>query len=239
MVTMRAFGGRQDGFTLIELWVVIAIIAILAAILFPVFARAREKAIQSSCLSNVKQLGTATQMYAQDYDETLPFCRMDLAGTVTGTYAARHFYEDPDREMGWMVYAGQIMPYAKNDQLFKCPSNKRVWIGYGWNIECGYRNHFSGRTGPMYEGVMLSDFNRPAEFVMLADCNDRGGFSTVYWNGLWTNPDHHVYDDAWPATHNDGVNVAYVDGHAKWQTRNAFMAVEYGGSSYWFLGSDE
>jgi prepilin-type N-terminal cleavage/methylation domain-containing protein len=63
---------KQRGFTLIELLVVIAIIAILAAILFPVFAQAREKARQTSCLSNEKQLGTAISMYVQDYDETYP-----------------------------------------------------------------------------------------------------------------------------------------------------------------------
>jgi prepilin-type N-terminal cleavage/methylation domain-containing protein len=63
---------RNQAFTLIELLVVIAIIAILAAILFPVFAQAREKARQASCLSNAKQIGLAGQMYAQDYDEILP-----------------------------------------------------------------------------------------------------------------------------------------------------------------------
>jgi len=63
---------RREGFTLIELLVVIAIIAILAAILFPVFAQAREKARQTSCTSNLKQLGTAMMMYAHDYDESYP-----------------------------------------------------------------------------------------------------------------------------------------------------------------------
>ena len=63
---------RRHGFTLIELLVVIAIIAVLAAILFPVFAQAREQARQTTCLSNLKQLGTGLTMYAQDYDETLP-----------------------------------------------------------------------------------------------------------------------------------------------------------------------
>src|SRR5688572_32605433 len=68
----RRVHGRRAGFTLIELLVVIAIIAILAAILFPVFAQAREKARQAGCMSNCKQLGLASNMYAQDYDEMLP-----------------------------------------------------------------------------------------------------------------------------------------------------------------------
>ncbi len=68
----RSLPRSRAGFTLIELLVVIAIIAVLAAILFPVFAQAREKARQTACLSNLKQMGTAVMMYSLDYDETLP-----------------------------------------------------------------------------------------------------------------------------------------------------------------------
>src|SRR5438552_3579668 len=66
-------GNRKPAFTLIELLVVIAVIALLAAILFPVFGQAREKARQSVCLSHLKQLGAATTLYAQDWDQTLPY----------------------------------------------------------------------------------------------------------------------------------------------------------------------
>jgi prepilin-type N-terminal cleavage/methylation domain-containing protein len=94
-------GSRSHGFTLIELLVVIAIIAILAAILFPVFAQAREKARQTSCLSNMKQIGLGVLMYAQDYDNILP--------------------QTLDNEP--YVFTTRLTPYIKNRQIFKCPSS--------------------------------------------------------------------------------------------------------------------
>ena len=90
---------RHAGFTLIELLVVIAIIAILAAILFPVFARAREKARQASCTSNLKQIGLAVNMYATDFDGYLPF--------------------------GGKYDLDDVLPaYTKNTQIFRCPSDR-------------------------------------------------------------------------------------------------------------------
>jgi prepilin-type N-terminal cleavage/methylation domain-containing protein/prepilin-type processing-associated H-X9-DG protein len=106
----------RAAFTLIELLVVIAIIAILAAILFPVFAQAREKARQASCLSNMKQLGISFRMYAQDYDETLPVNRSCVGGTAAG-------YQTCAEGLVTTGWVDMLMPYIKNTGILKCPSD--------------------------------------------------------------------------------------------------------------------
>ena len=112
---------RQDAFTLIELLVVIAIIAILAAILFPVFAQAREKARQTACLSNMKQIGTGAMMYAQDYDEIMPETGWQgpCSDPVNGaTLAANDSFFS-----GVYAFPLAIQPYTKNYQVLVCPSD--------------------------------------------------------------------------------------------------------------------
>ncbi|MBW3625814.1 MAG: DUF1559 domain-containing protein, partial [Armatimonadetes bacterium] len=130
---------KRGGFTLIELLVVIAIIAILAAILFPVFAKARERARQTSCLNNMKQLGTGFQMYMDDYEGHYPNAGVANQPTREGGWvdcAAGHFKID--------VRKGSLFPYVKTEQAYKCPSdnfpgqvrdNSPTYLSYSMNDE--------------------------------------------------------------------------------------------------------
>ncbi len=112
VVTPR--GSFRVGFTLIELLVVIAIIAILAAILFPVFSQARDKARQSQCVSNNRQIGLALQQYGQDYDERFPPSRFNVSGLGV-----------------FLPWSANLHPYVKNHGLFACPSDPRPLSGTG------------------------------------------------------------------------------------------------------------
>jgi prepilin-type N-terminal cleavage/methylation domain-containing protein len=153
---------RHHGFTLIELLVVIAIIAILAAILLPVFSRAREKARQTSCLNNMRQLSLSVQMYLQDHDEGFP---------PSTNYTVP--MDNPSRT--WMTV---VQPYLKNWQLFICPSataslssrtfdwSNRGEVSIGYNSLTGIDP--SGREGRLTP-VALAQIDEPARTVFFAD----------------------------------------------------------------------
>ncbi len=208
----------RHGFTLIELLVVIAIIAILAAILFPVFARAREKARQTSCLSNVKQTTLGIFMYAQDYDEMLPITmEVDQHGASTVLH------------MWWSA----LDPYIKNEQIRWCPSDPDrnrdpdLWGSYLMNgmLTAGSRS-FNAAERPS-ETVLMAE---RAENWRNVDENDPNDPTSPYYdlcydswlpNGNWQDG-----DSAWPPVygellldterHNGGSNYGFLDGHAKW-----------------------
>jgi prepilin-type N-terminal cleavage/methylation domain-containing protein len=196
---------RCQGFTLIELLVVIAIIAILAAILFPVFAKAREKARQSSCLSNCRQLGTALLAYSQDYDECLPFS-YDYGA---GTYRSLSIY--------WMDL---LAAYAKSTQIFICPTVKTTGTGSGANGRTAYGISYPGITPTAYVSRSMSEFAFPAETIAISESTGylayaRGwcGGKCVGWE--YAAPGSELSYSAW-GRHNIGMNVTLLDGHAKW-----------------------
>lgn len=151
MVLPRIDYACRRGFTLIEILVVIAVIAILAAILFPVFAKAREKARQASCASDEKQLGLAFLQYAQDNDETLP------TGGGSGNFVGA----------GW---GGQIFPYVKSAGVYRCPDDATPVTPPEVPVSYGY-NYLISLTGyPAYSiGGVTARLNAPAQTVLLLE----------------------------------------------------------------------
>lgn len=206
------------GFTLIELLVVIAIISILAAILFPVFARARENARRTSCLSNLKQIGMGIMQYTQDYDETYP-----NYGTLVGTSEVSPWW------------TGKVAPYVKSSAVLKCPSSplgtESTFTHYGANILV---LKAARGVGNAYEpGLKLAQVNFPASTYMVMDSGAlrvipwgttqsvRSGSSNHYLPGVGSFIENtavsEIYqDDYQRGRHFLGVNVTYADGHAKW-----------------------
>jgi prepilin-type N-terminal cleavage/methylation domain-containing protein/prepilin-type processing-associated H-X9-DG protein len=226
----------RRGFTLIELLVVIAIIAILAAILFPVFARAREKARTASCQSNLKQISLAVIMYSTDYDQTYP---QNWTGNCSWGAGA-----------DWMEVT---QPYSKNWTLYRCPSltmsapmsSEGLFIH---SCKMGNRRSLVGRQGGYAINAARADIGasahkgwgpggnslwqvktegmipKPAETVMLAETNLGctmlcGSWHANFWNP-WGVP---IFSNI-RMEHNEGINLAFTDGHVKWMSKAAIDA---------------
>ncbi len=195
---------KGAGFTLIELLVVIAIIAILAAILFPVFARAREKARQTSCMSNLKQLATAARMYSGDYD---------------GHILPGHLRGDPGGCAGWSF---RLMPYVKNVGIFDCPSTQYRWDGRDkWHFDYGLNAYIdcNGNPGGFYLWeTTLEEIQTPADTAMMGDT---ANCARHPWFAVESGPTFHL-----EPVHNDGCNLNFYDGHAKWYSINKALDIK-------------
>ncbi len=242
MQTHRTGLSQRGGFTLIELLVVIAIIALLAAILFPVFARAREKARQTACLNNTKQLSLAFLQYSQDYDDTLP-CPINIIAPVNGIGS----------------WCDMVYPYVKNVDVYNCPDAvyKPVYLqawtpGSGNPRTCYSLNQlYYGTTEPnsWRHGINFGypQYGQPPVLSRFPDVSGTieltesfGGQNYLYGGsatlctpdtaasipncatlianyptaGNW--PFLYTNRASVPGRHNGGCNSAFLDGHAKW-----------------------
>ncbi len=199
----------KQGFTLIELLVVIAIIAILAAILFPVFAKAREKARQTTCASNLKQLGIALVQYEQDYDEIIP-----MNGSKT--------------DIGW---AGRIYSYVKSTQVYICPDDINVSpLSYVIN---GSFTNVNINNSVKYAAI--SSWNSPAVTVLLAETQYGTGSAATDVSNPSELSSPNMYDDiGTPATIFCGSNCTVSAYGPLNGLSNA--AVSYSANPTWFSG---
>jgi prepilin-type N-terminal cleavage/methylation domain-containing protein/prepilin-type processing-associated H-X9-DG protein len=193
---------KTKGFTLIELLVVIAIIALLAAILFPVFAKAREKARQITCASNEKQLGLAFMQYSQDNDEMYPQGLPSANG-------------NGNRGGGW---AGQIYPYVKSTGAFKCPDDStapqgsRVPVSYAYNFLVGEASNYTyGPSNVNAPGGAIAAINAPVMTILLVEVQNID--ATI------TSPTDYIGGLSSLAT--DGTNLLGYDGGDNMQCCNS------------------
>jgi prepilin-type N-terminal cleavage/methylation domain-containing protein/prepilin-type processing-associated H-X9-DG protein len=221
------------GFTLIEILVVVAIIALLAAILFPVFARARENARRTSCQSNLKQIGLAALQYVQDYDERYPYSRIGYSSSNPPPAEYQKFIQGPfsdgSKQVLWPEF---LQPYVKSYQMFACPSRSRAISGvingnYGMMTAIGIDN-LAGTQQSLHSAAIKA----PALTYFIMDCYSY----VISYGGAWQflpgvgNADmpaildshadgdtcHGYTIECHTSRHFDGVNVAFADGHVKW-----------------------
>lgn len=224
----------RSGLTLIELLVVIAVIAVLAAILFPVFGQTREKARQTLCLSNMKQLGAATAIYAQDWEETLPY---------SPDKVARRF-EAPKAHPSFLR---ALLPYVKTPTIFVCPSSHALDASTPSHCEgpsctvdpaafdpsrtaadpCTGDGCSSYAANQVVAGRPLSAVPAPAEIVYLQEYyyreDDARQFPFLvqgegYAQWYWDTSENHA----------GGGNLLFIDGHARWRRQEALRCRDFG-----------
>jgi prepilin-type N-terminal cleavage/methylation domain-containing protein/prepilin-type processing-associated H-X9-DG protein len=213
---------KQRGFTLIELLVVVAIIAILAALLFPVFARAKETARQTKCLGNMAQLARGFMLYINDFGGTFPTAApypwwqaSDWVWT-SGTF----WWNKPHDEVQRMITNGSLFPYVRDTKVYTCPSDECAKVKcLSYSMNCCLASYFDN-----LQAWNLEDILKPGETVLLINENSTLSADMVttdlndgYFGYGGINPEALTAGGDRPGRdHCGGCSLAFCDGHAKW-----------------------
>jgi prepilin-type N-terminal cleavage/methylation domain-containing protein/prepilin-type processing-associated H-X9-DG protein len=202
---------KSKGFTLLELLVVIAVIALLAALLFPIFTRARALAWRTICQSNLRQIAFAHHLYLQDYDEQLVYWYLIQVGRPK-PHGPRTY---------WTEY---LQPYLRSEALFRDPSGRHSDRGQDWLADYALATWGPGGRGtpeaPYYfwpgPPLFLTQVVRPTQTIQLID-----GRTTMNGTRMdaWEGPGTHY-------RHGEGSNLVFVDGHAVWMRPSQVTRVE-------------
>lgn len=228
----------KQGFTLVEMLVVIAIVSLLAAIMFPAFGRVRAKGRRTTCASNLKQIGVALDLYAQD----------------NRAYPALNQKAFTDKKCG--VWADKVFPYAKSEKIFECPSapyglyrstcpptditdpeHPITWNGsYDLNIpDSEYHISPGGSISTLFQVHQrhsLIRYTRPSSTILVLDGD--GGFVSPGYEKLPASDAAMLATQGVDAHHEGGANIAFADGHVKWMSLDALLK-----RSLWRLNGPE
>jgi prepilin-type N-terminal cleavage/methylation domain-containing protein/prepilin-type processing-associated H-X9-DG protein len=244
--------GSRKAFTLIELLCVIAIIAQLAAILFPVFARARETARRASCQGNLKQIGLGLMQYTQDYDERVPSQQWGMGnqdGQDVADYAKGNSGVAGTPSVSGNNWIVAVQPYVKSWQVFRCPTavsyNKDTWTDYKviGESETNYvvnGNAMSTVSGTTPQARLLASIPEVSTLIWAHERptrtshaflrpyfsevrNGKAWFQEGMYDGL-TIPEGKYFD----TVHFDGGNLLFLDGHVKWRKLSQICSADFG-----------
>jgi prepilin-type N-terminal cleavage/methylation domain-containing protein/prepilin-type processing-associated H-X9-DG protein len=227
---------KHKGFTLIELLVVIAIIAILAAILFPAFVKAREKAKQTACSSNLKQMGMAIAAYCQDYDDFMPLANAWVADPNTGGY--------------YVIWISEIHPYIagcawdgggpNTSKIFFCPADDKEIVTYHEkNITNYMYQKYLGAMGwvptkPEFSPRTLAKCQSPSTCTVIVEGKCKSYGYDPCFDVMSPTAAVNLLDPR----HNGGLNVLYADSHVKWFNLKSASLDEVNKSFLWDNGKD-
>lgn len=227
---------RRHGFTLIEVLVAVGIISVLAGMLLSVCLEAREKARGMSCISNLKQVGTAATLYSQDYEET-------MVGTDQG---GEEEDEDSQQEAFW---ADLLMPYLKAPRVFECPSAAASFrvsppqpgfpegISDPWSYSYALNDVREGEQHVGAAYAPLCAITHPTDTILLVDswtvAQDDVAEEEPYeaaWDVRSRHPDRRLFDDGNPR-HHSGFNLVFVDGHIGRRHRERLAGGRFSGGT--------